>query len=109
MDTSPFLLVTANTLQGGCWPFFFFFLFFSSPLSACDRQSFLLCGCAEVFDTLLLLLQAAAALLHGLTLSLLVDIPYTFLSFVLLWYFPENASFILTPYFSLTVDFPTKA
>lgn len=28
---------------------------------------------------------------------------------MLLWYFPENASFILTPYFSLTLEFPTKA
>lgn len=36
MDTSPFLLVTANTLQGG-WRRFF-------SLSACDRQTFLLCG-----------------------------------------------------------------
>lgn len=91
MDTSPFLLLTANALQPGCFCSFSLWAKFP-PL-----------WLVEVFDTLLLSFFTA-----WYSVSSWTSLIHSFLlcSF---WYFPENASFILTPYFSLTLDFPTKA
>lgn len=87
MNTSPFLLLTAITLQT--------FL--------CQSVKGKVSSVVSWQSTLLSLL------LHCLIVSRLADIPYTILPCGFLWYFPKNASFVISRHHALSLwSFPLK-